>query len=175
MYRRTVYLSQTVMGTHWYAIGALILAFGTFVQSYTILFPKDPPTKPGQCPRFITHFPTGVGCNCDQDCPGDDKCCNYQCGSFCLHPDFIRAECPKPSGVGTCDEKCQEDKDCCCGRRCCSNGCGLECMIPKIVKPGHCGLWSPHECGDFCKDDGYCTGDKKCCPSFCGNFCKDPI
>uniref|UniRef100_A0A3Q3ATC2 WAP domain-containing protein n=1 Tax=Kryptolebias marmoratus TaxID=37003 RepID=A0A3Q3ATC2_KRYMA len=141
-----------------------------------LIMPADgPPPKPGQCPRFLLTFPSRLGCKEDTDCPNDDKCCSYHCGSVCVSPVHIKALCPDSTGTETCDDLCYSDSDCFNGKKCCYNGCGYECMPPKIVKPGHCGSIPFHPCGDNCYHDGYCAGEEKCCPSFCGHFCKAPI
>ncbi|CAG6021348.1 unnamed protein product [Menidia menidia] len=161
------------MGTHWCAISLLVLSFGIFVHS---LFKfHDGHTKPGQCPSSLRGFPSGVGCECDGDCPDNHKCCEYHCGNFCLPPVFVRAECPDNHwSVGTCVNSCSDDHHCPHGKKCCFNGCGHECTVPKIVKPGSCGFPSL-TCEKLCSDDSNCDGNEKCCSAFCGLACREPL
>lgn len=46
--------------------------------------------KAGHCPRSLKVVPSGRGCVCDDDCPGDDKCCVFDCGAVCVPPAFSK-------------------------------------------------------------------------------------
>ncbi|XP_072223280.1 WAP four-disulfide core domain protein 3 [Leuresthes tenuis] len=162
------------MGTHGCMKGVLFFSFGVFVQSFMTF--HDGHTKPGQCPPQIYGFPSQIGCDCDGDCPDDHKCCEFVCGSVCVPPIFLKAECPtKHWSIGTCVHACADDHHCPHGKKCCFNGCGYECMIPKIAgKPGNCGF-PGFTCEKHCSDDSNCGGNEKCCHAFCGYTCKDPL
>ncbi|XP_041860525.1 WAP four-disulfide core domain protein 3-like [Melanotaenia boesemani] len=150
------------METHWSTLGALILSFGVLVQPFHIHIGTH--SKPGQCPRHLNSIPSRLGCECDEDCPDDHKCCEYFYGNICLPPVFIKAECPHFRNIGNCFHLCADDRHCLHGRKCCFNGCGYECMAPRIVKPGHCGLPN-HHCERHCSDDTHCDGHEKEMPN----------
>ncbi len=44
--------------------------------------------KPGHCPRLLNVVPSHRGCECDEDCPADHKCCVFDCGAVCVPPAF---------------------------------------------------------------------------------------
>uniref|UniRef100_A0A8C7LZ36 WAP four-disulfide core domain 2 n=1 Tax=Oncorhynchus mykiss TaxID=8022 RepID=A0A8C7LZ36_ONCMY len=88
--------------------------------------------KAGQCPRLLNVVPSQKGCFCDEDCPGDDKCCVFDCGAVCVPPAFTKpGVCPRRRwGSGMCAEFCSNDSDCPNDEKCCHNGCGHECIAP---------------------------------------------
>lgn len=65
---------------------------------------SDPPTvvKPGHCPRKLQVAPSKRACVCDEDCPGDDKCCVFACGAVCVPPAFSKETPNKIGGVVEC-------------------------------------------------------------------------
>uniref|UniRef100_A0A4W5PF35 WAP four-disulfide core domain 2 n=1 Tax=Hucho hucho TaxID=62062 RepID=A0A4W5PF35_9TELE len=88
--------------------------------------------KAGHCPRLLNVVPSHKGCVCDEDCPGDDKCCVFDCGAVCVPPAFTKpGVCPRRLwGSGMCAEFCSNDSDCSKDEKCCHNGCGHECIAP---------------------------------------------
>lgn len=47
-------------------------------------------TKPGYCPRVVKVVPLHKGCVCDDDCPGNHKCCSVERRDVCVPPAFSR-------------------------------------------------------------------------------------
>uniref|UniRef100_A0AAR2JF03 WAP four-disulfide core domain 2 n=1 Tax=Pygocentrus nattereri TaxID=42514 RepID=A0AAR2JF03_PYGNA len=92
--------------------------------------------KAGHCPRKLTVIPSSRACVCDDDCPGDDKCCVFDCGAVCVPPAFTKpGVCPRRKwGSGMCAEYCTNDSDCPNEEKCCHNGCGHECIAPYTGK-----------------------------------------
>lgn len=45
-------------------------------------------TKPGYCPRVLKVIPLHKGCVCDDDCPGNHKCCSVERRDVCVPPAF---------------------------------------------------------------------------------------
>ena len=45
--------------------------------------------------------------------------------------------CPKPQGVGDCENACSADADCVKDLKCCPNGCGRDCQTRKY---SHCDI-----------------------------------
>lgn len=133
--------------------------------------------KPGHCPRRLNVVPSGRGCVCDDDCPGEDKCCVFDCGAVCVPPASTKpGVCPRRRlGSGMCAEFCSDDSDCPKDEKCCHNGCGHECTPPYKVKPGRCGppKGTPM-CAEYCYHDGQCPDEQKCCPTTCGHSCAEP-
>ncbi|XP_062887620.1 WAP four-disulfide core domain protein 3 [Mobula hypostoma] len=133
--------------------------------------------KSGRCPRRLVVAVTKRGCKCDEDCPGADKCCVYDCGAVCVPPAFSKPGiCPRRHrGVGVCAEYCTDDSDCPDDEKCCSNGCGHTCATPQQVKPGRCSLpRGTKMCAEFCQHDGDCPEEQKCCKTTCGHACSEP-
>ncbi|XP_078275053.1 WAP four-disulfide core domain protein 3 [Rhinoraja longicauda] len=133
--------------------------------------------KLGQCPRRLVVAVTKRGCRCDEDCPGTDKCCVFDCGAVCVPPAFSKPGiCPsRDRGNGVCAEYCTDDGDCLNNEKCCSNGCGHECNTPQQVKPGRCSLpQGTKMCAEFCQHDGDCPKEQKCCKTTCGHACAEP-
>ncbi|XP_069089649.1 uncharacterized protein [Pleurodeles waltl] len=148
--------------------------------------------KPGLCPSPPSYptcrtFPNPPknACTTDQQCLGDEKCCEYGCKLQCKKPlqdkvgscpAFNRSIClfarPAPA-------ECSSDSQCPGTQRCCCHGnCRMECAEAVSVKPGTCPP-KPPKCNlqlpaQQCKDDSDCGGKKKCC-SHCGIKCMDPI
>ncbi|KAM4622615.1 whey acidic protein-like isoform 2-T2 [Discoglossus pictus] len=52
-------------------------------------YPSNTGVKPGECPpKTIFCFKMSHQmCNEDKQCPNEEKCCYYQCGSSCLSKD----------------------------------------------------------------------------------------
>ncbi|XP_043946055.1 perlwapin-like [Protopterus annectens] len=138
---------------------------------------KSSAFKAGHCPRKLKVNPSKRGCLCDEDCPGADKCCVYDCGAVCVPPAFRKpGVCPSIKwGAGICAEYCSDDSDCPGKEKCCSNGCGHQCTAPHTVKLGRC---PPPKgtlmCAEFCYHDGQCPGEEKCCKTTCGHACTKP-
>nr|XP_029520218.1 perlwapin-like isoform X1 [Oncorhynchus nerka] len=133
--------------------------------------------KAGQCPRLLNVVPSQKGCFCDEDCPGDDKCCVFDCGAVCVPHAFTKpGVCPRRRwGSGMCAEFCSNDSDCPNDEKCCHNGCGHECIAPYTVKPGRCALpKGTPMCAEFCYHDGQCPEEQKCCRTTCGHACSEP-
>ncbi|XP_067904557.1 WAP four-disulfide core domain protein 3 [Heterodontus francisci] len=133
--------------------------------------------KFGKCPRRLVVAVTKRGCTCDEDCPGTDKCCVFDCGAVCVPPAFNKPGiCPQRyTGVGVCAEYCTDDSDCPGDEKCCSNGCGHDCTSPQKVKPGRCSLpRGTKMCAEFCHHDGDCPEEEKCCKTTCGHACSEP-
>ncbi|XP_071021172.1 WAP four-disulfide core domain protein 2-like [Oncorhynchus clarkii lewisi] len=133
--------------------------------------------KAGQCPRLLNVVPSQKGCFCDEDCPGDDKCCVFDCGAVCVPPAFTKpGVCPRRRwGSGMCAEFCSNDSDCPNDEKCCHNGCGHECIAPYTVKPGRCALpKGTPMCAEYCYHDGQCPEEQKCCRTTCGHACSEP-
>uniref|UniRef100_A0A3Q2ZAD5 WAP four-disulfide core domain 2 n=2 Tax=Hippocampus comes TaxID=109280 RepID=A0A3Q2ZAD5_HIPCM len=162
-----------------YAVCALVFALGAFVQFHPV-FTQDSPKihpKPGECSRRALLAPSKRGCVSDQDCPGDHKCCVFDCEDVCVAPSFNKpGVCPDTTGqLGYCAFLCFDDRDCSDELKCCRNGCaGYNCMPPFQVKPGRCPL---HQgtCAENCFHDGQCAGDQKCCQTACGLACSQPL
>ncbi|MEE6473447.1 hypothetical protein FKM82_010033 [Ascaphus truei] len=61
-------------------LGLVLLSVATWAA--------DGPVKLGKCPPItmlcVQHLPEPT-CECDSDCPGNQKCCNL-CGIKCLNP-----------------------------------------------------------------------------------------
>uniref|UniRef100_A0A3Q3EB87 WAP four-disulfide core domain 2 n=1 Tax=Hippocampus comes TaxID=109280 RepID=A0A3Q3EB87_HIPCM len=133
--------------------------------------------KPGECSRNYLLAPSKSGCVSDQDCPGDHKCCVFDCEDVCKPPAFNKpGVCPDTTGqLGYCAFLCFDDRDCSDELKCCRNGCGgYNCMLPFKVKPGRCPLHQ-ETCVDHCFHDGQCPGDQKCCQAACGHTCSQPL
>ncbi|KAL2103764.1 hypothetical protein ACEWY4_000632 [Coilia grayii] len=133
--------------------------------------------KAGHCPRRLNVVPSGRACVCDDDCPGDDKCCVFDCGAVCVPPAFTKpGVCPRRShGAGMCAEFCSDDSNCPKNEKCCHNGCGHQCMAPYTVKPGRCGIpKGTPMCAEYCYHDGQCPAEQKCCRTTCGHSCTEP-
>ncbi|XP_038658275.1 keratin-associated protein 5-1-like [Scyliorhinus canicula] len=133
--------------------------------------------KFGKCPRRLVVAVTKRGCTCDEDCPGSDKCCVFDCGAVCVPPAFRKGGvCPQThGGVGVCAEYCTDDSDCPLDEKCCSNGCGHSCISAHQVKPGKCPLpGGTKMCAEFCHHDGDCPAEQKCCKTTCGHACSEP-
>ncbi|KAJ1158874.1 hypothetical protein NDU88_011547 [Pleurodeles waltl] len=161
-------------------------------ESHCVLPCKDPVIeKKGSCPlppSYPTctdfHSPPTNKCSTNQQCPGDEKCCEYGCRLQCKKPlqekpgfcpAFNRSNClfstPAPA-------ECSSDNQCPGTQRCCCNGnCRMGCTKTVTVKPGTCPPPSA-QCGlplpaQQCEDDSDCPGRKKCC-SQCGIRCTNP-
>ncbi|XP_018589585.2 WAP four-disulfide core domain protein 3 [Scleropages formosus] len=133
--------------------------------------------KNGHCPRRLTVVPSKRACTCDTDCPGNDKCCVFDCGAVCVPPAFTKpGVCPqRKRGLGLCAEFCANDSDCPEDEKCCFNGCGHQCTAPYTVKPGRCTRpKGTPMCAEFCYHDGQCPGEQKCCRTTCGHACSEP-
>ncbi|KAJ4934219.1 hypothetical protein JOQ06_007021, partial [Pogonophryne albipinna] len=133
--------------------------------------------KPGHCPRLLNVIPSHKGCECDEDCPADNKCCVFDCGAVCVPPAFTKpGVCPRRNwGSGMCAEYCSNDNDCPNDEKCCHNGCGHECIAPYTVKRGRCALpQGTSMCAEYCYHDGQCPGEQKCCKTTCGHACSEP-
>ncbi|XP_078504432.1 uncharacterized protein LOC144762993 [Lissotriton helveticus] len=141
-----------------------------------------PPSYP-TCATFPSR-PMNI-CTSDQQCPGDEKCCEYGCRLQCKKPlqdklgscpAFDRSICrfarPAPA-------ECSSDSQCPGTQRCCCHGaCRMECAETVSEKLGTCPL-KPSDCKiplpvQQCEDDSACKGKQKCC-SQCGMKCIDPI
>ncbi|XP_075898452.1 WAP four-disulfide core domain protein 3 [Nelusetta ayraudi] len=171
------------MEKHWPALCALILTlaalvhFDTAAASQADAASRVTRTKPGYCPRVLKVVPLHKGCVCDDDCPGNHKCCSVERRDVCVPPAFKKPGlCPRARwGSGVCAEHCYDDSDCPGKEKCCSSGCGHQCTAPYTVKPGRCGL--PQRapmCAEYCYHDGDCAGKQKCCKTSCGHNCSDP-
>ncbi|XP_033942378.1 WAP four-disulfide core domain protein 3 isoform X1 [Pseudochaenichthys georgianus] len=144
----------------------------TNISSETAILPK-----PGHCPRLLNVIPSHKGCECDEDCPADNKCCVFDCGAVCVPPAFTKpGVCPRRNwGSGMCAEYCSNDNDCPNDEKCCHNGCGHECIAPYTVKRGRCALpQGTSMCAEYCYHDGQCPGEQKCCKTTCGHACSEP-
>ncbi|XP_076019486.1 WAP four-disulfide core domain protein 3 [Genypterus blacodes] len=164
---------QVIMETHSWAVWALILAF----VSLNAVFAAGAEGKSGNCPRILKVVPSQTGCKCDEDCPGDDKCCVFGSGGVCVPPVFTKpGVCPRRLwGNGMCAEFCSDDSDCPNEEKCCSNGCGHQCMPPYTVKPGRCPRpQGTSMCAEYCHHDGECPERQKCCRTTCGHACTEP-
>ncbi|CAN9515569.1 unnamed protein product [Ophioblennius macclurei] len=171
------------MEQHWSTVCALLLAFGAIVHFDTASSAEEKrgvaevPPKPAHCPRRLNVVPSRKGCTCDEDCPGEHKCCVFDCGAVCVPPVLIKpGRCPRTTGVfGHCAEFCSDDSDCPNDQKCCSNGCGHQCTTPHTVKPGRCGppKGTPM-CAEYCYHDGQCPEEQKCCKTTCGHACSEP-
>ncbi|KAM3871954.1 WAP four-disulfide core domain protein 3 [Diretmus argenteus] len=171
------------MESHASVVCALTLALCAFVD-FNIVFAAEADgnqtvslPKPGHCPRRLTVVPSQKGCQCDEDCPEDHKCCAFDCGAVCVPPAFTKpGVCPRRHwGVGLCAEFCTDDSDCPGNEKCCHNGCGHQCIAPYTVKLGRCALpQGTPMCAEYCYHDGQCPGEQKCCRTTCGHACSEP-
>ncbi|KAM8829743.1 WAP four-disulfide core domain protein 3 [Synchiropus picturatus] len=130
----------------------------------------------GRCPRLLKVAPSQTGCKCDDDCPGNHKCCVYNSKSVCLQAAFDKVgKCPdRKWGFGLCAEYCSDDSDCPRNEKCCSNGCGHECTVPYKVKLGRCPApVATNMCAEFCYHNGECPEEQKCCKTTCGHACTE--
>uniref|UniRef100_A0A672YRX2 WAP four-disulfide core domain 2 n=1 Tax=Sphaeramia orbicularis TaxID=375764 RepID=A0A672YRX2_9TELE len=171
------------MDKHWSAVCAFILALYVFVNVHLVFVEgadgnlKETLPKPGHCPRRLNVVPSRKGCECDEDCPENHKCCVFDCGAVCVPPAFTKkGVCPRRNwGAGLCVEFCSDDSDCPNDEKCCFNGCGHTCTAPYTVKRGRCP--SPQGtpmCAEYCYHDGQCPGEQKCCKTTCGHACSEP-
>ncbi|XP_067096340.1 WAP four-disulfide core domain protein 3 [Osmerus mordax] len=171
------------MEMHSSAICGVIVLFLAFVDfstvcnaesesNFTVTLPKA-----GHCPRRLNVVPSKRACDCDEDCPGDHKCCVFDCGAVCVPPVFKKpGVCPpRRWGAGMCAEFCSDDSNCPNNEKCCSNGCGHQCIAPYTVKPGRCAQpKGTPMCAEYCYHDGQCPGEQKCCRTTCGHSCSEP-
>ncbi|XP_039522263.1 whey acidic protein-like isoform X2 [Pimephales promelas] len=144
--------------------------------------------KPGVCPSTDGYDVCGGEiCFRDDDCLGDEKCCENECGRRCTTP-YLGEPKPGvcPSDVisvrvaGVCVESCSHDIQCPNDEKCCSNGCGLQCTAPykDEPKPGVCPKVPPGTvglCAEWCSSDSQCPNDEKCCSNGCGHMCSAPF
>ncbi|XP_078506258.1 uncharacterized protein LOC144764006 isoform X2 [Lissotriton helveticus] len=159
-------------------------------DSHCVLPCEDPVIeKKGSCPLPPTyptcadfHSPPTNACSTDQQCPGEEKCCEYGCQLQCKEPlQDKRGFCPAFNGSSClfsppAPAECSSDKQCPGTQRCCCHGnCSMACT--ETVKtgicpppPALCGLQLPAQ---QCEDDRDCPGRKKCC-SQCGIRCTNP-
>uniref|UniRef100_A0A672YRV8 WAP four-disulfide core domain 2 n=1 Tax=Sphaeramia orbicularis TaxID=375764 RepID=A0A672YRV8_9TELE len=171
------------MDKHWSAVCAFILALDVFVNVHLVFVEgadgnlKETLPKPGHCPRRLNIVRSRKGCECDEECPGNHKCCVFDGGAVCVPPAFPKkGVCPRRNwGAGLCVEFCSDDSDCPNDEKCCFNGCGHTCTAPYTVKRGRCP--SPQGtpmCAEYCYHDGQCPGEQKCCKTTCGHACSEP-
>ncbi|XP_043228022.1 balbiani ring protein 3-like isoform X2 [Amphibalanus amphitrite] len=140
--------------------------------------------KPGYCPARSDHpllKQTGCGVRCydDEDCEGEDKCCDVTgCGNICTPAAKQRPGiCPVAEGNDPCGEWCEVDSDCPGAGKCCQTGCGKICKAAD--EPGFCPaqLETPN-CffrDDQCVSSSDCGGGQKCCDTPCGRKCTKPV
>lgn len=64
------------------------LTFSFFSSCLLAHFLPVTRTKPGYCPRVIKVIPLHKGCVCDDDCPGNHKCCSVERRDVCVPPAF---------------------------------------------------------------------------------------
>ncbi|XP_078092176.1 WAP four-disulfide core domain protein 3 [Mustelus asterias] len=168
--------SLSDMGTYFPYLLTLTLSI-LFLDSTSAKGHNSTVIKFGKCPRRLVVAVTKRGCTCDEDCPGPDKCCVFDCGAVCVPPAFRKpGVCPqRHGGVGVCAEYCTDDSDCPDDEKCCSNGCGHSCVSAHKVKSGRCSLpRGTKMCAEFCHHDGDCPAEQKCCKTTCGHACSEP-
>lgn len=128
-------------------------------------------TKPGYCPRVLKVIPLHKGCVCDDDCPGNHKCCSVERRDVCVPPAF--STCP-----------CLELLPLRVWMKLKSLVLLLLSLLPDPAanssaaseKAGLCprARWGSGVCAEHCYDDSDCPGKEKCCSSGCGHQCTAP-
>ncbi|MGH0180280.1 UNVERIFIED_CONTAM: hypothetical protein FKN15_004175 [Acipenser sinensis] len=153
-----------------YFLLVLLCALGTWLDLTAATGHNSTVVKPGHCPRKLQVAPSKRACVCDEDCPGDDKCCVFACGAVCVPPAFTKpGVCPRRQrGAGMCAEFCSDDSDCPKDEKCCSNGCGHECTAPYTGRVVHCTTSSGQ------RDREVYVEEQKCCRTTCGHACSEP-
>uniref|UniRef100_A0A6I8NK06 Uncharacterized protein n=1 Tax=Ornithorhynchus anatinus TaxID=9258 RepID=A0A6I8NK06_ORNAN len=124
--------------------------------------------RPGTCPPDNIRCIQAEADQCqdDSNCPGNQKCCHYQCGMKCKDPqgttDSQKVKAVQDPLVtvwpGITDGKKGQSKD--------------------VVKKGscpvvniRCAMLNPP---NHCLKDSECPAEKKCCEGACGKACVTP-
>uniref|UniRef100_A0A6I8PGI0 WAP domain-containing protein n=1 Tax=Ornithorhynchus anatinus TaxID=9258 RepID=A0A6I8PGI0_ORNAN len=143
---------------------AVILALGTLQVSWA----QKASQRPGTCPPDNIRCIQAEADQCqdDSNCPGNQKCCHYQCGMKCKDPqgttDSQKVKAVQDPLVtvwpGITDGKKGQSKD--------------------VVKKGscpvvniRCAMLNPP---NHCLKDSECPAEKKCCEGACGKACVTP-
>ncbi|XP_069089506.1 whey acidic protein-like isoform X2 [Pleurodeles waltl] len=141
--------------------------------------------KPGLCPpySFICYGSINILCKGDQDCIGDEKCCNFRCNIKCTKPVPVTLGKCSPDTL-TCTrtegDQCSHDTDCMGSTKCCMHNCTMKCRFPVRAKlgtcPEHTSLCPPTEeiPPPKCTADSDCPGKMKCCVVRCSQECVGP-
>ncbi|XP_054836414.1 waprin-Enh1-like [Eublepharis macularius] len=98
-----------------------------------------PSDKPGYCPPalFKCVIPKVDLCSIDYDCPGDQKCCYFNCHKVCRDPREKPGSCPtyeyfcKQGG-----DLCTNDYDCPRTEKCCASTCGKNKICLPVLSCG---------------------------------------
>ncbi|XP_026063020.1 WAP four-disulfide core domain protein 18-like [Carassius auratus] len=103
--------------------------FGHLSITYAI---QKQNTVDGFCPVRLTVVPSHQGCSSDEDCPGGQKCCQFDCGPVCVLPVFKKpGQCPIPEMIPLCAKSCFNDGQCPATQKCCPTTSGLACREPR--------------------------------------------
>ncbi|KAJ6665638.1 hypothetical protein lerEdw1_002008 [Lerista edwardsae] len=109
-----------------------LLALWTQMPSGSSLPPRD---KPGICPPspYRCSSPDIDFCSIDYDCPGIQKCCDFDCRKVCRDPQEKPGTCPPNPFRCTIPGKnrCENDDYCPLMQKCCYFNCGKICRDPQ--------------------------------------------
>ncbi|XP_052242902.1 kielin/chordin-like protein isoform X2 [Dreissena polymorpha] len=129
--------------------------------------------KQGQCPD--ARPPKGisticlVGCQGDDSCPGEQKCCRYGCQISCTNP--VGKSCNYNGRVYKDGAQFEDE----CNTCQCINGAVACTKIACLGKKGFCP--APRGfgiCVHECSSDYDCPDIQKCCSNGCGKVCMKP-